>query len=66
MLNQRLGGEGWATWDQPPPKPKRMRWATYERKFVQWERAVERAHDVWISGARQLLSRLDRRQERRG
>jgi hypothetical protein len=33
MLNRGLGGEGWATWSDPPPKPKWMRWRTYEKKI---------------------------------
>ena len=43
-LNRQLGGEGLETWDMPPPKPKWMRWPTYEGKYERWERAVERAN----------------------
>ena len=60
-LNRQLGGQGWRTWDCPPPKPKWMRWRTYERKIQLWERAAERANDEWTYRAAQLLERIDRR-----
>jgi hypothetical protein len=46
MLNRQLSGKGWATWDSPPPKPKWMRWQTYERKLRDgsgWSRAPTRS-----------------------
>ena len=55
MLNRQLGGEGWGSWDSPPPKPKWMRWRTYERKYEIWERAVEEANDEFTVRAARLL-----------
>jgi hypothetical protein len=39
-------GDGWGTWDLPPPKPKWLRWATYEQKIARWQRTVEQAHNA--------------------
>jgi hypothetical protein len=44
VLNRQLGGEGWSTWEDPPTKPKWMRWRTYERKYERWERVVDKAN----------------------
>ena len=55
MLNRTLGGEGWATWSDPPPKPKWMRWRTYDRKYECWERAVEKADEEFTIRAARLL-----------
>ena len=57
MLNRGLGGEGWATWSDPPPKPKWMRWRTYERKYQRWERVVEKANAEFTIQAMRILSR---------
>jgi hypothetical protein len=54
-LNRQLGGEGLSTWADPPPKPKWMRWATYERKFAAWERIVETANRVFIIQAMRIV-----------
>jgi hypothetical protein len=42
-LNRQLGGKGLDTWDAPPPKPKWMRWKTYDRKLEAWIRAADEA-----------------------
>jgi hypothetical protein len=57
MLNRQLGGKGWATWDSPPPKPKWMRWRTYERKYEGWRRVVERANAEFTIQAMRILRR---------
>jgi hypothetical protein len=54
-LNRRLGGEGWSTWDDPPTKPKWMRWRTYERKYEHWEQVVEKANEEFAVRAARLL-----------
>jgi hypothetical protein len=43
-LNRQLGGDGWAAWSIPPPKPKWMRWQTYDSKFERWAQAAEKAN----------------------
>lgn len=38
----RLHGQEWEDWfTQPPPKPRWMHWATYERRVRAWEAASE-------------------------
>lgn len=58
MLNRQLGGKGWSTWNDPPTKPKWMRWRTYERKFAAWERVVERADAEFTVRTARFLKRL--------
>jgi hypothetical protein len=57
MLDRQLGGKGWATWDSPPPKPKWMRWETYERKYEVWRRVVERANAEFAIQTMRILRR---------
>jgi len=57
MLNRQLGGEGSNSWDDPPAKPKWMRWQTYERKYERWEQVVERANGEFTIRAMRLLRR---------
>jgi hypothetical protein len=57
MLNRQLGGKGWGTWDDPPTKPKWMRWRTYERKYERWEQVVEKADAEFAVRATRLLRR---------
>ena len=57
MLNRQLGGKGWATWESPPPKPKWMRWRTYERKYEGWKRVVERPNAEFTIKAMRVLRR---------
>ncbi len=59
-LNRQLGGKGWATWDRPPPKPKWMRWRTYDRKRERWERVVEKANAEFVIRGKRMLGRLGR------
>jgi hypothetical protein len=56
-LNQQLGGKGWATWREPPTKPKWMRWRTYARKYERWQRVVENADQEFVSKSSLLFSR---------
>ena len=60
-LNRQLGGQGWRTWDQPPAKPKWMRWPTYERTLAAWQQAVDKASAEFELRAEQPLARLNRR-----
>jgi hypothetical protein len=57
MLNQQLGGEGWATWNTPPRKPKWMRWATFVRKLERWSSVVEKADAEFSARAMKILRR---------
>lgn len=57
MLNRQLGGKGWATWEDPPTKPKWMRWSTYEKKYERWEHVVERANAEFTLKAMRILRR---------
>jgi len=57
-LHRALGGHGQAIGDAlPPPKPKWMRWRTYERKVASWRAADEQADAAWIEGAARFLVR---------
>jgi hypothetical protein len=44
-------------WDLPP-KPKRMRWATYERWEAKYDAAEDRLDDQLVIAAARLLKRL--------
>src|SRR5712691_6780006 len=57
MLNRQLGGKGWRAWEDPPTKPKWMRRRTYERKYENWERVVERANAEFTLKAMRILRR---------
>ena len=58
-LYAALGGDG--SWmDGAPPKPKWMRWATYERKARKLDRYNGRFDTAWADGFVRLLSRLPR------
>ncbi|MBV9825124.1 MAG: hypothetical protein JO001_05560 [Alphaproteobacteria bacterium] len=59
-MNKDLGGRGWATWNEPPQKPKWMRWRTYDDKYQRWERVVEQADAQFTIRAETFLSRLRR------
>jgi hypothetical protein len=54
-LHHRLGGRRDDNWEVPPPKPKWMRWKTYERRYAEWERASERADSEFYWHAARLL-----------
>jgi hypothetical protein len=49
----------------PPPKPKWMRWHTYSRIATQIEAGQERLDAVFFVGARRLLARADRSEQRK-
>jgi len=57
-LNRQLGGKGWATWDCPMPRPKWMRWRTYDQKRQRWEQAVAKANAEFVIRGKQMLKRL--------
>jgi len=59
-LNRQLGGEGWDTWNEPPKKPKWMRWRTYERKYEKWKDVVERADYAFVDSVMPFLNRFRR------
>jgi len=42
-LHRALGGDGAALGQTAPPKPKGMRWRTYDRKVAAWRAADEQA-----------------------
>lgn len=51
-LHRALGGDGQAIRQSaPPPKPKGMRWRTYERKVAEWCAADEEADAIWAADA---------------
>lgn len=51
-----LGGEG--NWrDDPPPKPKWMRWRTYERLAERLDHYNARFDGEWLTGVSRLLRR---------
>jgi hypothetical protein len=57
-LARKLDGEYQGFTYEPPPKPKRMRWATYDRLAAAWEAAARRHDAAWSAGARRTLRRL--------
>lgn len=58
-LYSALGGDGhWM--DGAPPKPKWMRWATYERKAMKLDAYNDRFDAAWADGLVRLLSRAPR------
>jgi hypothetical protein len=49
-----LGGDGhWM--DGSPPKPKWMRWPTYEAKAAALDAYYQRFHGAWLVGAARWL-----------
>lgn len=60
-LHRALGGDGEALGQEAPPKPKGMRWRTYERKVAAWVAAEDRADGAWLESVTPLLRRLHRR-----
>ncbi len=62
-LYRSMGGEGdWR--DDPPPKPKWMRWRTYQRKAAELEGHCERYDGAWLAGVSRLLARPMFRKDR--
>jgi hypothetical protein len=59
-LYRKLGGKYGHFQQPPPPKPKWMRWRTYERLLAEIA-AAEGAHNaVFIAGAKRFLARCGR------
>lgn len=51
-LHRALGGHGEEIGDGwVPPKPKGMRWRTYEKKVEKWQAADAAAENAWALGA---------------
>jgi hypothetical protein len=51
----------WENWFHcPPPKPKWMRWPTYERRCATWHRASQARDWAWIRGVQPFLTRMKR------
>jgi hypothetical protein len=57
-LAAKLGAEYQGFTREPPPKPKWMRWATYDRLAAEWEAAAGRHDTAWLAGARRTLARV--------
>ena len=57
-LDRALGGKGDGMPTNIPPKPKWMRWRTYERKAAEWERASDRVEDAWAVTIARFLQRF--------
>ena len=61
-VHKRLGGgEHRGSRDPLPPKPPRMRWATYERLAARREAAVDALDAAWLAGAERIIARTRRR-----
>jgi hypothetical protein len=55
-IYRRLEGQG--NWrDGAPPKPKGMRWRTYERLAEKFDRQNARFDSNWMAGAMRFLGR---------
>ncbi len=59
-LHRALGGDGKAIGQAPPPKPKGMRWRTYERKVAEWQTADDEANANWMRDALRRFPHLGR------
>ena len=57
MKTRLLGDEDPDEWDLPP-KPKGMRWATYERWVAKYDAAEEVLNAQLITAAARLMERL--------
>jgi hypothetical protein len=58
-LSRALGGDGhWL--DGPPPKPKWMRWATYERKVDRFHALQDKLDRMWHPRLLRLLHKYER------
>jgi hypothetical protein len=49
----------------PPPKPKWMRWKTYNRIAQQIEQGQDRLEVEFLAGAQRILARIERTDQRR-
>ena len=55
-IYRALGGDGhWM--DGPPPKPKWMRWPTYDRLAAKLDNYNARFDSAWAAGAMRFLAR---------
>jgi hypothetical protein len=54
-IAKKLGAEYQGFSRTPPPRPKWMRWWTYDRLVAEWEAAAGRHDAVWYSGAERRL-----------
>ena len=57
-LYARLGGEYEYSEQPPPPRPKGMRRATYERTVNQIFQAMERHDEIFMAGAARFIGRV--------
>ncbi|MGK7864854.1 hypothetical protein [Falsiroseomonas sp. E2-1-a4] len=57
-LHRRLGGRYRFFDEVPPPRPKWMRHATYDRLWAEWEAQIERHEGIYEAGAARLRARL--------
>jgi hypothetical protein len=59
-LCRQLGDSDW--WPQSlPPKPKWMRWATYERKQERFDQLEAQLNVAFVAGAERLMARFNGR-----
>lgn len=56
-VHKRLGADYGTTCDPLPPKPPRMRWATYERLVARREAAVDALDAAWLAEAARIVAR---------
>lgn len=59
-LRRKLGDTERGPWRGVPPKPPRMRWATYQRLVEEILEAEREAMAVWTVDAEKLLARVER------
>jgi hypothetical protein len=58
-IAKKLGAEYRGFTHEPPPRPKWMRWWTYERLAAEWRAAAARHDAVWYAGAERTLARIE-------
>ncbi len=60
-IHRRLGVDYGSRCDPLPPKPPRMRWATYARLAAQRTAADEVFNAAWLAGAARIIAPTPRR-----
>lgn len=60
-LHRALGGDGEALGGELPPKPKGMRWRTYDRKIAEWFAADGQAEEAWTAAVLARFPEIARR-----